>query len=231
MTPSKAILFDYDGVLVASEPIHLLAWMQLLDELNLPKDQELILQSVGKTAPEIILKLLQKYQPTEVHSLEKCRELAQRKNFHYLNHARTALTLYPGVLDGLQWLHSEGIPTAIVSNGRRKEIYETTEFLGIRPWIKEIITRDDVTAHKPDPTPYEYAAALFEKSPSECIALEDSPTGLESALLAKIPSVALLTSFSKEALQNPVPGRGDLRPHWIFNSIEEFFRALRAGTL
>ncbi|NBU21807.1 HAD family phosphatase, partial [bacterium] len=84
MTPSKAILFDYDGVLVASEPIHLLAWMQLLDELNLPKDQELILQSVGKTAPEIILKLLQKYQPTEVHSLEKCRELAQRKNFHYL---------------------------------------------------------------------------------------------------------------------------------------------------
>ena len=231
MTPSKAILFDYDGVLVASEPIHLLAWMQLLDELNLPKDQELILQSVGRTAPEIILKLLMKYQPEGDHSLERCRQLAQRKNFHYLTHARTSLSVYPGVLEGLKWLHSQGIPTAIVSNGRRKELLETTEFLGIRPWIREIITRDDVPAHKPDPLPYEYAAALLETPPSSCIALEDSPTGLQAALFAKIPSVALLTNFSREALQTPVAGREDLRPQWIFQSIEQFFEAMRAGTL
>ena len=231
MIPPKAILFDYDGVLVASEPIHLLAWMQLLDELNLPKDETLILQCVGKTAPEIILKILQKYQPEKTHSMDHCKELAQRKNFHYLKNARESLQLYPGVLDGLRWLRSQQVPTAIVSNGRRKEILETTEFLGIAPWITEIITRDDVPAHKPDPTPYLYGAAVLGQEPHHCIALEDSPTGLEAALMAKIPSVALLTNFKKEHLEYPVPGRADLSPRWIIPSIEDFFARLKEGKL
>ena len=231
MTPPQAILFDYDGVLVASEPIHLLAWMQLLDELNLPKDEALILRCVGQTAPEIILKILQKYQPEKSHSMDHCRELAQRKNFHYLKNARESLKLYPGVLEGLQWLRSQGIPSAIVSNGRRKEILETTDFLGIAPWITEIITRDDVPAHKPDPTPYLFGAASLGKEPHACMAVEDSPTGLEAALMAKVPSVALLTNFKKEHLQYPVPGRNDLSPRWILSSIEELFNSLKEGSL
>src|SRR4051794_32076989 len=93
----RAILFDYDGVLVASEPIHLSAWTQLLAELSLPNDIEMIQRGIGKTAPEIMSRLLDRYKPGWSKTEYDVHELAQRKNGFYLAMAQTALKVYPGV--------------------------------------------------------------------------------------------------------------------------------------
>jgi beta-phosphoglucomutase len=223
----RAVLFDYDGVLVTSEPIHLSAWMQLLAELNLPTDAQLVQANVGKTAPEIISSLLSHYKPGWSAEEYDVVALALRKNDHYLSLAQTRLQPYPGVKEGIEWLHSQKILTAVVSNGKRRELEKTMRMLGLYDLFDQIVSRDDVRAHKPDPTPYLFAAANFDLEPQDCIAIEDSPTGLEAALMARIPSAGVTTNFTRKALEFPVPGRSDLKPIWIGDSMNEFFAWLK----
>lgn len=226
----QAVLFDYDGVLVASDPIHLSAWMQLLAELNLPSDKKIIQEGIGKTAPEIIRQILDLHQPGWDPVKYDVHQLAVRKNDCYLEFAKKALQVYPGVIPGLQWLRSQNIKTAIVSNGKRRDIDRTMDLLGLGGYFDQTVSRDDVVAFKPDPTPYLFAAASLGIEPSRCMAVEDSPTGLEAALLAKIPTAAVLTTFPETALKNPVPGRPDLSPLWIGSSIQSFFDWLKSLT-
>jgi HAD superfamily hydrolase (TIGR01509 family) len=226
----RAILFDYDGVLVSSEPIHLSAWMQLLIELGLPPDREFVKRSIGRTAPEIMAALLDQYRPEWDPKDYDVHQLAQRKNVFYLSMAESELQVFPGVREGLLWLKSQGIKSAVVSNGRRNELEKTMKTLEIFQLFDEIISRDDVNRFKPDPTPYLVGAATFGLDPSECVAIEDSPPGLEAALMAKVPAAAVLTSFPKEFLEAPVPGRPDLKPRWIGSSIQEFFDWLKRSS-
>lgn len=223
----RAILFDYDGVLVSSEPIHLAAWMQLLAELGLPQDTKTIQQLVGKTAPEVIARLLDLHRPSWDPAVYDIHDLARRKNIFYLELAKKGLQPYPGVMDGLQWLREQGFRTAVVSNGKRNELEKTMKHLNLFDLFDQVISRDDAKSSKPDPTPYLMGAALLQVDPQECIAIEDSPTGLEAALLAKIPVAGVLSNFPKETLEYPIPGRPELRPHWIFQSIQDFFSWLK----
>jgi HAD superfamily hydrolase (TIGR01509 family) len=223
----RAVLFDYDGVLVASEPIHLSAWMQLLDELGLPKSKDLIRSMTGKTAPEILRQIFQKHRPEKVLSQDELNVMAQRKNQFYIAAAHQELFTYPGVHEGLEWLKSQNILMAVVSNGRRAELLKTMEQLKLTPYFKEIISRDDSQLPKPNPLPYLMGAASLGLEVEDCLAIEDSPPGLEAALRAQIPGAAVTTNFSAQTLENPVLGLPHLKPHWIGPSIQEFFAWLK----
>src|SRR4051794_17500946 len=87
----KAILFDHDGVLVASEPLHWAAWEKLLAELGIPYNGAEMRTYVGKTAPEIMILLLNRYHPDWDPSKYDVDELARRKNDFYLAAARSDL--------------------------------------------------------------------------------------------------------------------------------------------
>jgi beta-phosphoglucomutase-like phosphatase (HAD superfamily) len=67
------------------------------------------------------------------------------------------------------------------------------------------------------------AAAFLETDPADCLVVEDSPTGLESALLGGIPAAGLETNFNAAFLSQPVPGRPDLQPWKIFPTIQDLF--------
>ncbi len=223
----KGILFDHDGVLVASEPMHWQAWARLTRELDLPYDETLIRAAVGKTAPEILRLLLERYRPGDKLSEAQLGQLVQRKNELYMEEASRGLQPYPGVRDGLEWMQQSGIQAAVVSNARKRELNAILESLGLAPFFAVILSREDVTAFKPDPTPYLTAAAMLGLETDECLAVEDSPPGIESALMARIPAVAVLTNFTEPVMRSPVPGRPDLAPAWIVGSMMEFFARLR----
>ena len=223
----KAVLFDYDGVLVDSESTHFQAWMQLLSELKLEVSPSMIHQNVGKTAPTILSILLDEYRPGWDPEKINISELAQRKTDLYFEFARKGLTPYPGVKEGTLWLQSKKIKMAVVSNARRKELLINLEQMGIASRMETILSREDVPSNKPNPIPYLMAAGFLNYAPHECVAVEDSPTGLEAALLAGVPVVAVTTSFSKAQLETPIPGRPDLKPFWITKSIQNFFDAFR----
>lgn len=223
----RAILFDYDGVLVASEPIHLLAWTQLLISLSLPEDLETIRKNVGNTAPKILTALLDRHRPGWSKSEIHLDELAQRKNDFYLALAQTQLTTYPGVREGLAWLRDHQIRTALVSNAKGRELRTTLAALELTALFDEIISRDDVSPHKPDPAPYLLAARRLGLEITHCIAVEDSPPGLEAALRSGAPTVAISTNFPPEALLHPVPHQPDLTPIRTESSIQDFFDWLK----
>lgn len=223
----RAILFDHDGVLVASEPLHWAAWAELCRELGLTYDDALIRSMVGKTAPEIITTVLNKHRPGWSPAELDPHALARRKNDFYLASAATGLRAYPGVLEGLQWLRSAGVRAAVVSNAKKRELEAALVQLGLMPWFDLVLSRDDIQPPKPDPAPYLFGAASLGVDVEDAIAVEDSPPGLEAALMARIPTAAVMTNFPREVLEAPVPGRPDLRPVWVGASMVEFFAWLR----
>jgi HAD superfamily hydrolase (TIGR01509 family) len=202
--------------------------MQLLRELRLPQDSDFIQNNIGKTAPQIMAELLDHYRPGWNPADYDVHDLARRKNVFYLELAQKGLQPYPGVKEGLVWLKSQKIPMAVVSNGKRNELIKTMQTLDLFSFFDKVISRDDVSAFKPDPIPYLFGASSLGLTPDECIAVEDSPPGLEAALIARVPAVAVTTNFSRQILENPVPGRPDLKPHWIVPSMQEFFERLKA---
>jgi HAD superfamily hydrolase (TIGR01509 family) len=226
---ARAVLFDHDGVLVASEPLHWQAWGELLKQLGIPYNEKEIRLRVGMTAPEILKDLLDLYRPGWDIAQYDVHALAQQKNNTYLALAKTGLKAYPGVRELLVWLRESGIRAAVVSNARRRELIAALKLLGLDTLLDLIVSRDEAGRSKPDPAGYLYAAAELGLEVSECIAVEDSPTGIEAALVAKIPSVAVLTNFNETVMSKPVPGRPDLVPAWIVPSIQVLFDKMRAA--
>jgi HAD superfamily hydrolase (TIGR01509 family) len=226
----KAVLFDHDGVLVASEPLHWAAWEKLLFELGISYNGAEMRAYIGKTAPEIIIELLNRYMPGWDPAKYNPSELARRKNDYYLASAQTDLKLYPGVAEGLLWLRSKGVRTAVVSNAKRRELDASLKMLAIEPYFDAIVSRDDVSAPKPDPAPYLFAAAQLGLAPSDCMAVEDSPPGLEAGIRARVATVAVETNFTRTQLEKPVPGHPELGPEWIGPSMRDFFEWLKRST-
>lgn len=223
----KAVLFDHDGVLVNSEPLHGEAWAQLLRSLHINYKESDIHAQVGKPAPLILKSLLDLYVPGWTPAQYPLHELALKKNDIYLEIMRTRLTPYPGVLDGLKWLKEKKIRMAVVSNARSRELHHSLDMLSLKNFFVAVLSRDDVPFPKPDPSPYLTGAALCEVRADECCAIEDSPTGIEAALLARTQAVAVLTSFTKESMQKSVPGHPELKPIKIVPDMPAFFEWLK----
>jgi HAD superfamily hydrolase (TIGR01509 family) len=219
----KAILFDHDGVLVTSEELHFLAWQQLLRDMGLPWGEISFHGLVGRTAPQILRILLDRFKPGWSESEYDLDELATRKNDYYLVYAQTQLAPYPGVREGLQWAKQAGVPCGVVSNARRRELEASLQLLNLAPYFAVVMSRDDVARPKPDPMMFEHAAAALGLRASECIAIDDSPTGLEGALLAGCAVASITSNYPKGPLEQPIPGRPDLRPERIVATMDEFF--------
>jgi HAD superfamily hydrolase (TIGR01509 family) len=227
----KAILFDHDGVLVASEPLHWAAWSSLLRELGMPDDLPGIQSQVGKTSYQILASLLDAHRPGWVsgkgpgeYDLEA---LGQRKNDFYLKAMKQDLQPYPAVRETLEWLRDQGIKLAVVSNARARELEAALHGLNLHAHFHEVISRDQMAQPKPDPGAYLLGAASVGIEPADCLVVEDSPPGIESGLLGGIPCAAILTNFPRSAMEQPVPGRPDLRPVWIGPTFASFFTWLK----
>ncbi|HUP57654.1 MAG TPA: HAD family phosphatase, partial [Bdellovibrionota bacterium] len=140
----RAILFDNDGVLIASEPLHWNAWETLLSELGLPYNNAEMRAFVGRTAPEILLDLLNRYSPGWDRASTDVVALAQRKNDIYLKLAESQLVPYPGVRDGLLWLRAQGVKIAVVTNAKRRELEAALRITGLFDLLDAHVSRDDV---------------------------------------------------------------------------------------
>lgn len=224
----KAILFDHDGVLVTSEQLHFLAWQQLLKDMGLPWTEIRFEGMVGQPAPLILRALLDQFKPGWTSADFDIDALALKKNDYYLEYAKSQLGLYPGVREGLVWAKTLGIPCAVVSNAKRRELMASLTMLRMEEYFRVVLSRDDVVRPKPDPGPFEFAAMSLGVTPEECVAIDDSPTGLEGALLAGCVTASVTTNYPRSALELPVPGRPDLSPVWIGDTMEAFFSWLAA---
>jgi HAD superfamily hydrolase (TIGR01509 family) len=173
-TPPAAVLFDMDGTLVDSEKV----WDVALNELAVreagrrlsdPARHAMIGNSMVTSMGIMRDDLGLDHAPDEDWLIERVFELFAE-----------GLIWRPGALELLRAVRRSGVPTALVTSTGRKLVEVALETLG-RENFDVIVCGDEVAVPKPDPTPYRLAAELLEVPIEECVAIEDSPTGVASA--------------------------------------------------
>src|SRR5260370_24524262 len=173
----KALVFDFDGLIVDTEVPIFRAWQRIYREhgQELPLDRWLTIigTSTGDFAPvrELGDRLGEKLDEKELDALAR---------LYYLE-ATALQQLLPGVADYLAGARKLGLKTGVASSSSRKWVMEHLERFGIARGFDAIICREDVKRTKPDPELYRRGLRRLEVKPSEAMAVGDSSNGIHAA--------------------------------------------------
>ncbi len=171
----KAVLFDFDGVIVSSEEIHRLTFIELLSKDVSQK--RWYSEFAGTGSRSIFKKLLDEDGKTG-----DANELVEKRRIMFDKHVEAGEAKeISGLSDFLYFLREKNIKTAIVSGGHRGYIEKIIDMLGIADYFDYIVTADDVPYRKPDPKPFLMAAEFLGISPEDCLVIEDSYSGCQAA--------------------------------------------------
>ncbi|MBA5870026.1 MAG: HAD-IA family hydrolase [Nitrospira sp. CR2.1] len=198
-----AVLFDFDGVLFDTEPLHFDMFRQVLrmEGISLAPDAYYA-RYVGLTDPACFRAALADYGRSPVSS-ETVAQLVQRKTELMQAALRAQLPVVPGVRDSVHAVASQ-YRTAVASGALREEIALCLELAGMTSMFEHVSAAQDVHQGKPDPALYLHAlAALNRRSPlraDECVAIEDTPHGIEAAHGAGMRCIAVATTLPESRL-------------------------------
>ncbi len=193
-----AVIFDMDGVLVDSEPLHFSVEKVIFRELELPISEKEHHALVGMVPLEIWQVLKERYALSGKAEDLKDQE-ADRKLERF---ARMEIPLVSGVVELLQQLEDRGIPLALASSSPRRLIELFIEKTGTAPFFQEVLSGEEVDKGKPAPDIFLRAAEMLGTEPAACTVIEDSHNGMRAALAAGMRCVGF---------QNPNSGDQDLR--------------------
>lgn len=174
----SAALFDLDGTLVDTMPMHYEAYRDVLSELGISIDFDFFMSVSGGPARETIPKLIGAVKiDTPTHEVHLRKQLRMDQ----LLSQKAPETLPCSIL-----LHrfAEMLPVGLVSSGSRKSVESTLNSLGWRDLFQVIITGDDVKKGKPAPEGYLAAARFLDVEPSNCLVFEDMEEGILAATSA-----------------------------------------------
>jgi beta-phosphoglucomutase len=200
----QAIVFDFDGVIANSEPLHLLAFQQALavDGVELSADdyyaRYLGYDDVG------MFEALGRDRGLTMND-GRVAELVARKGDRMQDLLRSGSVLFPGALEFIREAASV-VPIAIASGALRHEIDEIIDAAGVSNLFSTIVAAGDTPESKPSPAPYRLAfQQLRERTgraldPRRSVAIEDSKWGLESARGAGLRLVGVTNSYAAEEL-------------------------------
>jgi len=175
--PFDAFLFDCDGTIADTMPLHYEAWREALAEHACEFPEALFYQLGGVPTPKIVEFLNQRHG----HNLP-VEETVHRKEELFLARIPRILPIEPVV--GLVHAYHGKLPLAVVSGGMRALVTRTLETLGLLDRFAVLVTAEDVRHGKPHPEPFLLAAERLGVEPARCLVLEDSPTGIEAARAA-----------------------------------------------
>jgi len=190
-----AVIFDMDGVLFDSEPLHIRAWQAGMGPLGFSVEPQWYLRWVGIPDWE-----LAKYLHNEHGLGASDAELLALKREHYLRITAADLRPFAGVEEGLQQLVARGTPVAVATSSNGEFCRHTLTCTGLLGYFPVRVAAEDVTAHKPAPDPFLRAAALLGTPPNACTVIEDSPTGIRAARAAGCRVLAVTSSYPAETL-------------------------------
>jgi HAD superfamily hydrolase (TIGR01509 family) len=189
----SAIIFDFDGVIALSEPVHARAWHDVALRHGRALPAGFAESGIGKRDDTMAAELADHWRDAgSHHTVLECKRECYAARLH-------ELPLVPGVEQALEaW--SRRFRLAVATSSSRREVGHTLESRGLAGFIRVIIGVEDVTHFKPDPEPYLKAAALLGVAPAECLVFEDSPVGIMAAQRAGMVVAAMLTSFQPDQL-------------------------------
>ena len=205
----KAVLFDFNGIIINDEIIHRqLTEEMLVGENLIMKPGEFDQVCLGRSDRSCFKELLE--LRGRVVSDEYLASLLRRKTNNYAKMLERLekLPLYPGVEDLISQIHADNLKLGLVSGALRKDIELVLDRGNLAQYFEVLVSTDDVTTSKPEPEGYLLAVELLNQKnpgldlqPEECLVIEDSMAGIESAKNAGMQVVAVAHTYPFHMLQ------------------------------
>jgi beta-phosphoglucomutase len=200
----QAIVFDFDGVIADSEPLHLRAFQKTLQEQGLELTTRDYYTHYLGYDDKGLFEALARDRSVSM-SDGQVASLVARKATALQELLRDERVLFPGAAEFIR-AAAEEVPIAIASGALRHEILDILEETGLGGLFATVVAAGDTPHSKPSPAPYRLAFEQLERCAGHldarrCVAIEDSHWGIESARGAGLRCVAVATSYSREELR------------------------------
>lgn len=204
---AQAVIFDFDGVVVDSEPLKAAAYEATFREVfgvaldpshrgwrGLPEREVIAFwtRSLGLGGPIDAAALIE----------------SKRRHYRSLLDS-PRLRLVPGVLDFIRALHGRGTPLALATTSTRVDQERIFARFGLAPYFRVVATQEDVERPKPDPQMYHLVLSRLGVPAGRGLAFEDSPAGVRAACGAGLETVCVLTSYRREDFPPGLPAVTD----------------------
>ncbi|GAB4380858.1 MAG: HAD-IA family hydrolase [Elainellaceae cyanobacterium] len=191
----KALLFDLDGTIADTDPIHFQIWRDVLSEYGLNIDPTFYRAHFsGRLNEEIVKDLLPHL------SVEEGEALSGRKEADFRDRAQTLLTPTPGFWEVIDWAATHQLKRAVVTNAPVENAQFMLTVLKLVDQFPTVILGEHLPEGKPHPMPYQVALQKLGVTAQEAIAFEDSPSGIRSAVGAGILTVGITSTQAPEEL-------------------------------
>lgn len=214
MTPVEALVFDMDGVLVDSNPLHRLAWEEFNRRYGLETTEAMHQRMYGKRNDEIVADFFGgSLPPEEVAARGRGKERLYRE----LAAPQIAEMLVPGIREFLARYHY--LPTAVASNAEPDNVNFILDRAGLREFFHVAVDGHQVERPKPYPDIYLRAADLLGVPPAGCAVFEDSHSGAAAALAAGMRVIGVTTTHVN------LPGTSITVDNFLSRELESWLQA------
>lgn len=204
----KAIIFDFNGVIIDDEPIQLLAYQEVLGAENITLSIDEYYGCLGMNDVTFVQAAFTRAGKVLTGAL--LEDVIQRKTIAHGKMLEKDLPMFGGVITFTK-AASRKFLLGIVSMARRVEINEILKRAGLESLFDAVVSAEDVDSCKPDPACYVLGLRLINEAgrsagqypilPAECLAIEDSPPGIESARGAGMRTLGVINTVSSEELR------------------------------
>lgn len=196
----EAVLFDVDGTLTDSDPLHLKTFQVMLMELGYNQgkmiDEEFFRTWIaGRHNEDIAKDLFPEWD--EVRQ----REVFEEKEARFRKLAADCLAPIPGLTEFMQWIDARGLKKAAVTNAPRANAEIMLQGLGLEQYFHHLVIGAECERAKPHPDPYLMAMERCGVAPDAVIVIEDSPAGMAASIAAGIATVGIQTGQTRERLE------------------------------
>jgi len=191
MSRERGVIFDFDGVLVDSEPLHVRAFQDVLARYGRTlTDEEYYANYIVYSDREVLERVLPAGEVLEAALTAKVRR--------YQELMEVGVPVFQDCLALLT--RTDGWRVGLATGSIRREVERILQSLRIRDRFAAIVTREDCEKGKPDPEPFLRAARGLGLHPRQCVAIEDTPGGVQAAKAAGMACVAVTHSCPRESL-------------------------------
>lgn len=188
----QAYLFDCDGTIADSMPLHYIAWSKALAEWNCTFDEELFYAWGGKPLPEIISTL------NTMQGLNMPVDVVAEHKENYYYALLPQLEPVAEVLEHIHAMHGR-VPFAVVSGSSRESVTKSLSTLHLLDKFDLLVGSEDYRRSKPAPDAFLTAAARLGVAPRDCLVFEDTDLGIQAATAAGMASVRVPSPLERRA--------------------------------
>ncbi|MBC5838389.1 HAD family hydrolase [Flavobacterium muglaense] len=191
----QTVIFDMDGVIVDTEPVHRYAYFQQFSELGIDVTEEMFTSFTGTSTRNTFQRVKDIFQLE--HDVEAMIE-RKRTIFNDAFDNKKDLELLPGVEDLIKDFHQKGMQLILASSASKVTIERVFNRFKLHDYFTHKVSGEDFPKSKPHPAIFEFAATLSIAPKENCIIIEDSTNGIKAAKAAGIFCVAYNSFHSKD---------------------------------